>query len=190
VRRAIPLALLAALMASVPLAVSAYREGPLPAMTGGFGEKTCHTCHFDNRLNDRLGSVRLEGVLPAYVPGREYTLTVIVHRAGIKRAGFELAVRFADGADKSHQAGTLRPADGRTQMAAAPGSSIQYIQHNKPGSDLAGPDEGRWTVLWAAPSPPAGRVIFTLAGNAANGDASALGDFIYTTSLTSHAGPR
>jgi len=179
----------AAALAALPLALLAFKEGPLPAMTGGFGEKMCATCHFDNPVNDPGGSLRLDGVPASYAAGREYPITIAVRHADAKRAGFELAVRFADGARKGQQAGSLRAPDGRTQIVSAPGASIQYIQHTKVGSDLAAPNEGRWTVYWTAPSPPAGRVVFHVAGNAANDDASALGDFIYTTSRFSNSPP-
>src|SRR5262245_49504169 len=177
----------AAALAAPPLVLLAYREGPLPAMTGGFGEKTCATCHFDNPVNDPAGSLGVEGVPAAYAPGREYPITIVVRHSEAKRAGFELAVRFADGAGKGHQAGTLRAPDARTQIVSVPGDSIRYIQHTKLGSDLVGPHEGRWTIYWTAPSPAGGRVVFHVAGNAANDDASALGDFIYTTTRSSAA---
>ena len=179
----------AAALAGPPALLVAYREGPLPAMTGGFGEKMCATCHFDNPVNDPGGSLRLEGVPASYVAGREYPITISVRHVDAKRAGFELAVRFADGARKGQQAGTLRGPDARTQIVSAPGGSIQYIQHTKLGSDLAGPNEGRWTISWTAPSPAAGRIVFHVAGNAANDDASPLGDFIYTMSRFSSAAP-
>lgn len=177
----------AATLAAPPLVLLAFREGPLPAMTGGFGEKMCATCHFDNPVNDPGGSLRLEGVPARYVAGHDYPITITVGHRDAKRAGFELAVRFADGTRKGQQAGGLRALDARTQIVSAPGGSIQYIQHTKLGSELTGTNEGRWTISWTAPSPAAGRVVFHAAGNAANDDASALGDFIYTTSRV--AGP-
>ncbi len=116
-----PLVGLAALLALPPITALAYKEGPLPAMTGGFGEKDCHTCHFDNPINDHAGVLRLEGVPARYVPGHQYEITVVVRRSGIKRAGFELAARFAEGAGRGRQAGTLGPTDVRTQMTSGTG---------------------------------------------------------------------
>ena len=58
---------LGAVLLIVPAALlvaAGFREGPLPAMTGGFGEKTCHTCHFDNRENAPGGSLRVGSPLP------------------------------------------------------------------------------------------------------------------------------
>ena len=169
----------AAALAAPPL-VLAFREGPLPAMTGGFGEETCTKCHFDNPLNARGGVLLVQGVPATYVAGREYAITIAVSHPEAKRAGFELAVRVAEGLDKGQQAGMLRGPDTRTQIVFVPGRTVQYLQHTKAGSDLNGRHEGRWTIYWTAPPSSAGRVVFHVAANAANDDASALGDFIYT----------
>lgn len=179
----------ATVLAAPPL-VLAYREGPLPAMTGGFGEETCTKCHFDNPLNAPGGSLRVEGVPATYAAGREYPITIAVSRPETKRAGFELSVRVADGLDKGQQAGMLRGPDARTQIVFVPGRTVQYIQHTNAGSDLNGRHEGRWTIYWMAPPASAGRVVFHVAANAANDDASALGDFIYTVSRMSRPAPR
>lgn len=176
----------AAVLAAPPF-VLAYREGPLPAMTGGFGEETCTKCHFDHKLNDPDGSLRIEGVPDTVEPGRQYEITITVQHAATRRAGFELSARHADGPEIGTQAGTFRAPDARTQIVSAPGSAIQYIQHTKLGSDLAGPNEGRWTISWKAPLPSVGRIIFHAAANAADDDQSALGDFIYTASRIAHS---
>jgi hypothetical protein len=180
------LAVAAALALATPsLVLVAYRDGPLPAMTGGFGEKTCSTCHFDNRINDRGGALVVAGVPARYEAGRKYSLTVTVRRPDARRAGFELSARFAEGAGAGAQAGTLGAADGRTRVITAPDGTVQYIQHTRAGSDLTSPGEGRWTVNWTAPMGGGGRVVFHVAGNAANDDASPLGDHIYTRTATS-----
>jgi len=176
----------AAVLAATPL-VLAYREGPLPAMTGGFGEETCAKCHFDHPLNDPGGSLTINGVPETVESGREYAITIAVTHAATKRAGFELSARHADGPDVGTQAGTFRAPDARTQIVTAPGGTIQYIQHTKLGSDVTGTNEGTWMIYWKAPSPSVGRMIFHAAANAANDDESALGDFIYTASRLAHS---
>lgn len=173
-----------ALLAS-PAILTAYREGPLPAMTGGFGEQTCRTCHFDNAANGEGGSLRIEGVPDAYTPGREYAITIEILRPETKRGGFEMAARFAEGPLKGQQSGMLRAVGDRTQIVRAPGSDVQYVQHTKAGSELASVGRGRWTVHWTAPDGALAAVIFNIAANASNDDASPLGDFIYTAARTS-----
>jgi hypothetical protein len=183
--RLMPALALAITMMSTAAPV-AYREGPAPAMTGGFGEANCSKCHFDNRVNDEEGAVRIDGVPAVYVPNREYRITVALKRAGMARSGFELSARFAPGAPfAGRQAGDLRPPDSRMQLVFETGGAIQYIQHTKAGSQARTTGENRWTFIWKAPPGGRGAVQFNVAANAANDDASPLGDFIYVLSKRS-----
>jgi hypothetical protein len=178
--------LVAIASASCPLLLTAYREGPVPGVTGGFGEPTCQKCHFDNALNAPGGSLHLEGMPDTYVPGHEYRLSVVIRRPELKRGGFEMSARFAEdggGASAGDQAGRFRASDARAQIVSDPGKAIEYIQHTKTGSLSPRSGQQRWTFAWVAPLN--GRSVrFDLAGNAANDDASPLGDFIYATSLS------
>ncbi len=111
----------------------AYVEGPPPAASGGFGEETCAQCHFDGPVNDPAGSLILSGIPEdGYVPAREYRIDILLSRQGLRRVGFELAARFAEGPDAGAQAGS-------------------------------------------------GPILLHVAANAANDDASELGDWIYAT---------
>ena len=160
-------------------------------MTGGFGETTCRTCHFDNPLNDAGGSLAVEGVPARWVPGQDYALTVTIRRSGLKRAGFEMTARFGRGSLQGRQAGAFRTPDDRLQIVFAPGETVQYIQHTKAGSRLAVAGQGRWTFRWVAPTDStAGPIVFNVAANASNDDASPLGDYVYTSERTAEAGPR
>ena len=177
-----------AFAAGLPLAVSvaAYREGPLPAMTGGFGEPSCRSCHFDKPLNDAGGSLAVTGVPERYEAGHVYDVTVTLKRRGLRVAGFEMTARVAAGSHAGQQAGAWRGPEARTRIVFAPGQPIQYLQHTKAGSNAT--DEiGEWSVKWTAPGGGADSVAFHLAANAANNDDSPLGDFIYTKVLTSRA---
>ena len=51
----------------LPVAASAFKEGPYPNVTGGFGERSCHLCHLDNPINAPGGSVGLDGVPASFV---------------------------------------------------------------------------------------------------------------------------
>jgi hypothetical protein len=35
---------------------AAFKEGPYPNVTGGFGEQSCRLCHLDNPLNAPAGN--------------------------------------------------------------------------------------------------------------------------------------
>lgn len=148
------------------------KQGPPVAHTGGFGEPSCAACHLGEELNAPGGVLQLQGLPAAYEPGRAYTLTVVLQRAQLAIGGFELAARFEDG----RQAGRFRPRDLRVFVADSAG--IQYVHHTLQGVSAAA---GRltWQVRWQAPLS-GGAVLFHLAGNASNDDASNLGDFIYT----------
>jgi hypothetical protein len=159
-------------------AVPVFKTGPPPGHTGGFGEPTCRACHSDAGLNEPGGELAITGAPPGYEPGRTYQLEVVLRRAGMLRAGFQLSARFADGA----AAGALAPGDARSFVTWDTLSHVRYIEHNLAGTALSG-DGGRWMVRWTAPGDARGVVVFNAAGNAANDDDSPLGDLIYTAAL-------
>ena len=119
----------------LPLAASAFKEGPYPNVTGGFGEQSCHLCHLDNPINAPGGSVTLDGVPVSFVPGQTYPITVTISRDGLRRGGFEIAARFASGKQKGRQAGTWAPKDTRVQLIpGAVDKALSFVQHNLAGS--------------------------------------------------------
>jgi hypothetical protein len=164
---------------ALPLAVLAFQNGPMPGLTGGFGEPTCQQCHTGNLLNEPGGSVRL--TLPAgFRPGSKYRITVSLARTGLKVGGFELASRFADGANAGRQAGELRAIDQRAQVIPGTGGGVVYAQHTAAGTKAQTAGALRWTLEWTAPRDGGNVVTFHVAANASNADASLLGDRIYT----------
>src|SRR5689334_312623 len=100
-----PLRILALTVAVViaPIAALAFKEGPYPNVTGGFGEQSCHLCHLDNPINAPGGAVTLEGVPARYAAGESYDVTVAIAREGLRRGGFEIAARFASGRARGRQ---------------------------------------------------------------------------------------
>ena len=180
------LILLAAFFITLPLALAAYKEGPFPNVTGGFGDKTCHSCHLDNPLNAPGGTLEVGGVPPAYTPGQTYPITITLSREGMKRGGFEIAARFAAGRQKAKQAGAWNLLDQRVQrLPSQIDPSLEFVQHTLAGSRSLEPGTNAWTIEWKAPAT-GGPVQFNVAGNATNDDDSALGDFIYLKTLRSH----
>ena len=167
-----------ALATSVRLIAShAYAEGAPPGFSGGFKEDSCHACHFHAEPNSAAGRVTIEGLPATFTPGQRYTLTITLTRAGMKRAGFQLAARFKDG---GAQAGTLAPgaADGERVKVETSGG-VQYAGQKRAGSSAGADDAVRWTLEWTAPDR-GGSVMFHVAANAADGNESADGDFVYT----------
>ena len=176
----------AVLATTVRLVAShAYAEGAPPGFSGGFKEESCHACHFHAELNSGGGRVTIDGVPAKFVAGERYTLTVTVIRTGMKRAGFQLAARFKD---TGAQAGTVAPGPGAAARVGVDShGDVQYAGQKQAGSSVTA-DAARWTIEWTAPAR-GGPVIFHAAANAADGNESADGDFVYTAAAESAPPP-
>jgi hypothetical protein len=162
------------------VASHAYADGAPPGYSGGFKEDTCHACHFHAELNASGGRVTIEGVPPTVAAGERYTLTVTLTRTAMKRAGFQLAARFAD---SGAQAGTLAPPSAeKARVKVETAGGVQYAGHRQPGSVVDATDVAEWRIEWTAPAQ-GGAVIFHVAANAADGDERTDGDAVYTGRL-------
>jgi hypothetical protein len=158
-----------------------YPDGAPPGFSGGFKEESCHACHFSNEPNAAPGHVVIDGVPARYGPGQKYTLTVTLTRGEMKRAGFQLTARFKDG---GAQAGTLASAGpDQARLGVESQGNIQYANQKKDGASVTTPGVVTWTVEWTAPA--GGTVVFNVAANAADGNGSADGDFVYTALVES-----
>jgi hypothetical protein len=161
------------------VASHAYAEGAPPGFSGGFKEESCHACHFHEPLNAAPGRLLMEGVPSTFAPGKRYTLTITLTRSGMKRAGFQLAARFTDG---GAQAGTLAASPREIERVKVERQAdVQYASQTSAGSSVGAADAARWTIEWTAPAG-GGPVSFHVSANAADGNESADGDFVYTAS--------
>ena len=161
---------------------TAYMDQPPPAHTGGFGEPSCHQCHFDQAMNEPGKALAIRG-LPARVEaGQTYELVVSLSQPGMQRGGFQLSARYAEGSQKKQQAGSLSASTSRATVQSERG--VQYLNHTPEGTALLAPDSSRWRLSWKAPDTVQGPVVFHVAANAANGDASEFGDTIHALALT------
>lgn len=160
-----------------------YPDGAPPGFSGGFGEQSCHACHFDvEAINAKPGQLTIAGVPERYVPGQQYPLTISLTKPGMALGGFQLAARVEDG---GAQAGAfdVPPAE-KERLAVQARNGIQYVNQRHKGTGPAEPGTSRWTVLWTAPPAPA-TVVFHAAGNAADNDESVRGDYIYSAVIRS-----
>ena len=154
-------------------------DRPLPAHTGGFGEPTCGACHIQADVNAGTGSLTLDGLPLEYAGGVTYDLAITLAQRGLAAGGFQMSSRFTDGA----QAGTLTAtSNDSTRVAVTTAGGIRYIHHVYAGTRRSAPDTIAWQIRWTAPAA-GGTIMFHIAANAADDDASPLGDMIYTTSL-------
>jgi hypothetical protein len=136
---------------------------------------TCEACHVSPPGD---GALSLSG-LPAggYDLGTTYALTVILADQGQRRWGFELtALETA----AFTQAGTFIVTDPvNTQLSDNQAPDPDFLKHTTTGTyngTLDGPVS--WNFDWTAPT--SGELVtFYVAGNAADGNGSNSGDYIY-----------
>ena len=168
------------------VASHAYAEGAPPGFSGGFKEESCHACHFHAEPNSGPGRVTIEGVPATFAPGERYTLTITLRRAGMKLAGFQLTARFKD---SGAQAGTIAPGAGEAErVKVETQAGVQYAGQRKVGAAVGAAEAATWTIVWTAPES-GGPVIFNVSANAADGNESADGDFVYTATAQSAPPP-
>ena len=175
---------LVALIATAAAPGVAYRDGPPPGFSGGFGEPSCDACHFSNELNDREGLLEIGGAPEEFVPGKSYPIRIALGRRGVAVGGFQLTARFADDGAQAGTFGVDTAHAGR--VAVSTDREIQYAYQRLSGSTPAVTDTFQWVVRWTAPAT-ARPVIFHAAANAADGDGSASGDYVYTAADTLNA---
>lgn len=151
-------------------------QGPF---TGGFGEETCRSCHFDYDLNMEGGSLTVDGISKTFKPGKNYEITVTVESEQLEVGGFQMTARFEDGT----QAGSFEWEGDRLMFTPSVTDEIHYLQHTKGGTEPTGDREIRWTFIWNAPEKSGQDIILNIAANAGNYDDSSFGDWIYAKEL-------
>lgn len=172
--------------ASVGRPVASHADGPPVAHTGGFGEPTCRECHAGGELNSPGGILGIVGMPSRYAPGTRYEIGVVLQSEDMTFAGFQGAVRFADGGGRGAQAGNIESVDARVAVVIDQLTSTQYVQHAA-AEDRIGPGGVvTWTFIWMAPDAR-DAVMLHVAANSANGDDSPLLDLVYTAEAFSAA---
>lgn len=158
-----------------------YPEQLTGDFTGGFGEETCRSCHFDYDLNWSEGSLLVEGIPVNITPGKTYQIKVSVRREQMGSAGFQVSARFRNG----KQAGQFLISENRKTMFTNQASdSLQLVQHSTEGSVPQAKGQQSWKIEWEAPEIISDSVVFSISANAANGDQSEFGDWIYNKAYT------
>lgn len=160
----------------VPTRTATSNSGGAAARNAGVpGENTCASsgCHSSFALNSGNGSVVVASA-DTYTPGTALDLTVRVAQSGSSTYGFQIAARDANG----DPAGSFELADGGTRFSGSTTIGQRYVGHSTPSVS------GEWSVRWLAEAGQVGDVTFYATGNAANGNGSSSGDWIYSTSRT------
>lgn len=167
-----------------PALLLAYRDGPPPGFTGGFGGMDCSTCHGDNPVDAPGGTLTVNGLPDQYQPGAAYQVTVRVEREDLRAGGFQIAARFSE-ESAGQQAGSWQIVDERVQVTkGGRDNTVEFASQTEAGAAAEAAGANSWMLEWTAPPADRARpVVFHVAANAANDDASALGDWIYTREL-------
>ena len=179
-----PYKLITVLVISGTVAVLAeiQKEDGRAGATGSPGETTCNTsqCHVGNPVNAAGGSITID--VPSmpnweYIPGQTYPVSVTVSRQNVSLFGFGFEALRSTGAN----GGTLAVMNSDTQLKSAvvSGNIRTNVVHTLNGGASSGLHT--FTFNWTAPASGTGNITFYAAGNAANNNGSASGDFIYTT---------
>lgn len=171
-------------IAIIAAVAGAFSPAPPTRRTGGFGEETCWAsgCHASSTpLNGGPGQLTVTGVPQSYRPGEVHRITIVISQAGQSRWGFEMAARFdnqSDPAVHGKQAGSFRIVQGNAGITTD--NQIDYVHHRFADSN------NRWEIEWTAPMTSSAPVRFDVAANAANGNFSQTGDFIYHKAITTN----
>lgn len=167
-----------ALLAAPPPAHS-YSSGAIAGVAGDQFRSdgtaiTCAVCHGSFELNAGDGSIEVEAAATA-APGDAVPITITLDNQtppateGSGRQGFEATVRDPETGDLW---GRLLLTDAVDTKYASADSS--YVTHT-----LSGTARTTWTFDWEPGTERSGTARVYVAGNAANGDGSPSGDYIY-----------
>jgi len=145
-------------------------------------DRTCNqaSCHIGNSVNNANGSVALLDLPDKYTPGKTYDITLQLMSTSTggnvgRRWGFQItALRL----DLATRAGTWTPQSGQI-IHINPAKQRDYLSHTITGVQQGTSSPVTWHLRWTAPATEIGPVGFFFTGNAANGNGTNLGDFIY-----------
>ena len=150
--------------------------------TGANPGQYCTACHGGASLNTAGGLVSTTGLATAgYLPSTQYnfTLTTTHGAANRLRWGFAIAAKNSAGQD----VGTFSTSNPNAIVAGG-----ELTHSNPPIQATAAASFTQTNLTWTAPVSPGPNdqvITFYYAGNAANGNGSSSGDFIYAGSATS-----
>lgn len=144
-------------------------------------ENTCQpSCHNSHPVNSGSGSLVITSpdlINFVYNPGQTYTVEVTVAKPSVNLFGFAMEALFQNGSD----AGSfihINPAETWSKAANINGAIRTSATHMENAGASA--NTKTFVFQWVAPATNAGAVTFYAAGNAANGNGSTSGDYIYT----------
>jgi len=188
----------AVLLAFTGLAAAFSSGPPIDRVGLCYARATCKdsTCHGDFPLGSgtATSNLGLESAQPlpaTYRLGEMHRLVLAVTDPDLSRQRFGFQVAVVSDCPFADQAGDLTVVEiDRTQRLDS--GALQFVEHICPGPGdpltcgyLPQPaGENSWRIDWQAPTEYAGQVIFFWSVNAADGNASPVGDFIHIGDAT------
>ena len=157
-----------------------YSNNPPNGRTGAPGQSTCASgnCHNSFPLNSGSGQLFIEGT-SSYNPEEIYNFTLNLSQTEQDRWGFELCSLT----NEMEQGGIINSIDETlTQISST--SNITYIKQTTNGTYNGQQNIVEWGFEWEAPIAGTGPITFYFSGNAANGNGTRNGDYIYINSFT------
>jgi hypothetical protein len=161
----------------------AFPDGPPARVTGGFGEDSCQSCHWDGEVNEGPGELTVSGFPSTYEAGERYELSITLRHPELATAGFQLAIR---GAEDEGQAGAFEvagPDDDRVGILED--REVHFVHQTAVGSEPSSEKKSSWRVHWTAPGSSAARLLLHASAVAGDGDFSQMGDAVYSLELAS-----
>ncbi len=159
--------------------VHGFPDGAPARVTGGFGEDSCLSCHweFEGRAVE-AGSLAVRGLPSQWEAGGRYPVQVVLEHPEMAVGGFQLSARFA--ADTS-QAGRFAVPEGeKGRVMLLEEGGLHFAQHREAGIEVApGEDRIAWEVVWVAPERGGGSILLHGAAVAGDGDRSQMGDWVH-----------
>lgn len=139
--------------------------------------EACRDCHFGHPVEEPSGALELDGLPERFVTGETYWLVLELDTPEMRRAGFRVIARASGGPPGRFEA-----------VDAATETDGDRVRSTLAGSALDEPGRARWIFRWHAPeTAPAGAIELEIAANAADDDASPLGDVIHRRRIVTKA---
>ncbi len=143
---------------------------------------TCYdNCHNSYTLNDttkgKITIQLMDSLTPvkSYTPGKSYKIKITQTKKGCTVMGFEATVY--KGYTNTHIGALSTGGDQNIQVYSL------HATHTWAGTAIATTGKGSWSVPWKAPAAGTGAVNIYAATNAADGDGTNAGDYIFNDSL-------
>ena len=157
-----------------------YSNNPPNGRTGAPGQTTCASgnCHNSYPLNSGPGEMIIDGT-SSYIPGEILNFTLLISHPNQNRWGFQLCSLT----NEMEEGGIINLTDdNNTQISST--SGITYLKQTTNGTFNGQQNLVEWDFEWEAPMAGTGPVTFYFSGNAANGNGTRSGDYIYINNFT------